>query len=528
MLQFSRWQVGLIALLVALGAYFALPNLFPEGEAPPGFVEDSRVTLGLDLQGGSYLLLQVDTEGVLRDRVSNIRPDVIRALRDRSGEGGAIRYSQINVRPDSVSVRINDANDLDEAEARLRRLGQGLGGLGGGRELDVERGADQTLVVALTEQARGYYADTAVADSIEAVRRRIDSTGTTEPQITRQGEDRLVVQVPGDDDPEALKRLIVRTGQLDFHMVDVTADPNAPLPPRRISLPSAERGPLVLEENPILTGANVIDASSSPSTDTNGFQINFTFDRQGARRFAEVTRENIGIPFAIVLDERIISAPTIQSPITGGRGRITGDFTPQEASELATLIRAGALPAELTIIDQRSVSATLGADSVRAGTIALIVGFAAVVAFILLTYGRFGLYADLALLANVLLIAGALSLLGATLTLPGIAGIVLTIGMAVDANVLIFERIREELKAGKKPVRAVEEGYKHAWSAIADANITTLIAALIMFILGSGPVRGFAVTLGIGVVTSVFTAFVLTRVFAGGYVLSRRPAQLAL
>ena len=527
MLQFNRWQVGFIAFLVALGAYFAAPNFFAAGEAPPGLVEESRVTLGLDLQGGSYLLLQVDTEGVLESRVNNLRPDIIRELRNRSGEGGAIRYSQINVRPDSVSVRINDAGDLDEAERRLNRLGQGIGAIGGGRELDVAR-TDQTLTVSLTETARGYYADTAVADSIEAVRRRIDSTGTTEPLITRQGDDRIVVQVPGDDDPERLKDLIVRTGQLNFHMVDVTADPNAPLPPRRILLPSEDRGPLVLEQNPILTGANVVDASSSPATDTNGFQINFTFDRQGARRFAEVTRENIGLPFAIVLDERIISAPTIQSPITGGRGRITGDFTPQEASDLATLIRAGALPAELTIIDQRSVSATLGADSVRAGTIALIVGFAAVVVFILLTYGRFGLYADLALLANVLLIAGALSILGATLTLPGIAGIVLTIGMAVDANVLIFERIREELKAGKKPVRAVEEGYKHAWSAIADANITTLIAALIMFILGSGPVRGFAVTLGIGVVTSVFTAFVLTRVFAGRYVLSRRPAQLAI
>ena len=353
MLQFSRWQVVFIALLVALGGYFALPNLFPEGEAPPGLVEDSRVTLGLDLQGGSYLLLQVDTEGVLEDRVRNLRPDMIRALRDRSADGGALRYSRIQVRPDAVSVRINDAGDLELAERRLRALGRGLGqGLGGGgREIEVERGADQTLVMRLTETARGYYADTAVADSIEAVRRRIDSTGTTEPLITRQGDDRIVVQVPGDDDPERLKDLIVRTGQLDFHMVDVTADPGAPLPPRRILRQSVERGPLVLEENPILTGANVVDASSSPSTDTNGFQINFTFDRQGALRFAEVTRENIGLPFAIVLDERIISAPTIQSPITGGRGRITGDFTPQEASDLATLIRAGALPAELTIID---------------------------------------------------------------------------------------------------------------------------------------------------------------------------------
>ena len=524
MLSFSRWQIGFIAFLVALGAYFAIPNFFAEGEAPPGF-QETRVTLGLDLQGGSYLLLQVDTEKVLRDRVANTRADVIRELRDQ-GDGGRIRYGNLNVGTEQISVRISDPEDLERAERRLRQLGQG--GIGGRRDLDVARGADQTLVVTLTEQARRYYADTAVADSIEAVRRRIDSLGTTEPQITRQGEDRLVVQVPGDDDPERLKELIVATGQLSFHMVDVTADATGSLPPRRLRFPSENGGQLVVEENPVITGANVIDASATPDPDGGGFQVNFSFDRQGARRFAEVTRANIGLPFAIVLDERIISAPTIQSPITGGRGRITGNFPPEEAADLSTLIRAGALPAELTIIDQRSVSATLGADSVRAGTVALIVGFVAVVGFILVTYGRFGVYADLALLANVLLIAGALSLLGATLTLPGIAGIVLTIGMAVDANVLIFERIREELKAGKKPVRAVEEGYKHAWSAIADANITTLIAALIMFILGSGPVRGFAVTLGIGVVTSVFTAFVLTRVFAGGYVLSRRPAQLAI
>ena len=272
----------------------------------------------------------------------------------------------------------------------------------------------------------------------------------------------------------------------------------------------------------------VTDASATPNSDGGGFQVNFSFDNRGAKRFGDVTRNNVGRQFAIVLDEEIISAPRIQSPITGGSGRITGTFTPEEATELAILIRSGALPAELTTIEQRTVGADLGADSVRAGTIALIIGFVAVVIFIVITYGRFGIYADLALLANVVLIAGALSLLGATLTLPGIAGIVLTIGMAVDANVLIFERIREEVKAGKRAVEAVEAGYRHAWSAIFDANLTTLIAALIMFQLGAGPVRGFAVTLGIGVITSVFTAFVVTRIFAGGYVLSQRPKELKI
>jgi protein-export membrane protein SecD len=272
----------------------------------------------------------------------------------------------------------------------------------------------------------------------------------------------------------------------------------------------------------------ISDASATPNDDGGGFQVNITMDAQGQRRWADATRENVGKSFAIVLDEQIISAPRIQSPILGARSRITGRFSPEEATELAVLIESGALPAPLQVIEQRTVGAGLGADSVRAGTQALLIGFGLVVIYIAFTYGRFGLYADIALFANVLLIAGALSLLGATLTLPGIAGIVLTIGMAVDANVLIFERIREELQSGKAPVMAVESGYKNAWSAILDANLTTLIAAAIMFQLGSGPVRGFAVTLGIGVITSVFTAFVITRVFAGGYVLKRRPKELSI
>ncbi len=532
MLQFNRWQIGFIIFLVALGAYFTVPNFTAKGEAPWGFPE-SRVTLGLDLQGGSYLLLEVDTEKVLDDRLQSLTSDVRRALRDRSAEG-RVQFGNLRIAGDQLTVRINNPSDLERAERRLRQLagplGGGIGGIGGtGRDIQVERLGDQRLAVSLTDEARAFYTDSAVTDSIEVVRRRIDSLGTTEPAIARQGEGRLVVQVPGDDDPEALKSVIARTGQLSFHMVDDTADPAGPIPPRRAVYPLADGGyDLVIYEAADVTGDMVTDASASPDQESGGFQVNFAFDGRGARRFAEVTRDNIGRRFAILLDEQIISAPTIQSPITGGSGRITGRFSPEEATELSILIRSGALPAPLTVIEQRSVGADLGADSVRAGTIALIVGFSAVIVFIAIYYGRFGLYADIALLANVLLIAGALSMLGATLTLPGIAGIVLTIGMAVDANVLIFERIREELRTGKKPVVAVEAGYRHAWSAIFDANLTTLIAALIMFQLGSGPVRGFAVTLGIGVVTSVFTAFILTRVLAGGFVLSRRPKTLAI
>lgn len=527
MLSFNRWQIGTIVAVLLLGLYFSAPNFFPKDEKVPGFA-DTRVTLGLDLQGGSYLLLEVDTDKVIEDRVVSLQSDIRREL--RRGEGGRIGFDQLTIDGDSIIVPITDAANMDQAYKRLRTLSRPLGGLvgGSGRDLKVTRNdQNSTITLTLTDEAKEFYANEAVADSIEVVRRRIDALGTTEPQIARQGVNRLVVQVPGDSDSAGLQSVINRTGRLTFHMVDETADPSAPLPPRRIRLMTKEGMPLVLVETPEVTGDMVVDASASPDNDNGGFQVNFSFDGRGAKRFRDVTVNNVGRSFAIVLDDQIISYPRIQSPITGGSGRITGGFPPEEATELAVLIRSGALPAPLTTIEQRTVGPDLGADSVRAGTTALIIGFLAVVAFIVVTYGRFGIYADIALFANVILIAGALSLLGATLTLPGIAGIVLTIGMAVDANVLIFERIREELKAGKPPVQAVEQGYQHAWSAIFDANLTTLIAAGIMFQLGSGPVRGFAVTLGIGVITSVFTAFVLTRLFAGGYVLRKRPKTLS-
>lgn len=529
MLQFSRFQIGSIIALVVMGAYFTLPNFFADEATPPGFA-DTRVTLGLDLQGGSYLLLEVDTDKVVVDRVQNQQSEIRTAL--RSGSGGRIAFGRIQVDGMSLSVPITNAGDMETAMERLRDLSRPLGGLAGlggaGRDWRVTQDG-QVATLTLTEEAQAFFADNAVTDSIEVIRRRIDSMGTTEPAIQRQGKNRIVVQVPGDSDSQGLQNIITQTGQLSFHMVDDTADPNAPPPPRRLRLPMTEFAQfLIVEERPEVTGNMVVDASASPNSDGAGYQVNFAFDTTGARRFRDTTTQNIGRRFAIVLDDQIISAPTIQSPITGGSGRITGSFTPAEATELAVLIRAGALPAELTTIEQRTVGADLGADSVRAGTIALILGFVAVVIYIVVTYGRFGIYADMALMANVLLIAGALSVLGATLTLPGIAGIVLTIGMAVDANVLIFERIREEVNSGKTAVAAVEAGYRHAWSAIADANVTTLIAAAIMFMLGTGPVRGFAITLGIGVITSVFTAFVVTRVFAGGYVLSSRPKTLSI
>ncbi|MEO1015229.1 MAG: protein translocase subunit SecD [Pseudomonadota bacterium] len=539
MLQFNRWQVGGVALLLFFGALFAFPNFLSEEQAAsmPGFVPQTRVNLGLDLRGGSYLLLKVETDEVIDNRMAGLRRELQREMRPR-GDRPRIALQSLptyNQETTTITLRVRDASQVEDAADRVRDLTrEGALSLGlGGRPYTVSVDGAR-IDVAMTPEAQRYYGDEAVKDSIEVVRRRIDPVGNKEVAIQPQGADRIIVQAPGDNDPERLKALINRTGQLNFHHVDTSISPQdaetGVLPPGRVSFPYAEyegAGSLVVHEEPEVTGDMVENASAEPNPD-GGFQISFQFDGRGARRFADFTRENVGELFAIVLDGEIISAPRIQSPITGGSGRITGQFTPEEVSRTATLIRSGALPATLTTIEQRSVGAELGADSVRAGAIALIVGFVGVIIYMVVSYGRFGVYADLALLANVVLIAGALSLFGSTLTLPGIAGIVLTIGMAVDANVLIFERIREEIAGGKAPIVAVETGYKKAWSAILDANVTTFLAAMIMFQLGAGPVRGFAVTLAIGVVTSVFTAFVLTRLLAGSYLLGSRPKAIAL
>ena len=545
MLQFTKFQTAGIALLFVLGLLFSAPNFIASEtrDSLPGFIPKTKINLGLDLQGGSYLLLGVDTEKVIDDRMKSIMSDIRREMRpNRSANRERIAIDSLTFRAEDnlIVFRPRDGGDLEAARERIRDLTRsGVGGLGG---LGVQRPyviaeADGRLNVSMTSEAEKYFATEAVRDSIEVVRQRIDPAGNKEVSIQPQGIDRIVVQVPGDDDPEALKAIINRTGQLSFHRHDPTVNPtdaaNGLLPPGRMVVSFAEfEGsgglPLVLHEDAEVTGDMVQDASFGQNSEGAGFQINFRFDSRGARRFADYTRNNIGAIFAIVLDGEIISAPTIQSAITQGSGRITGNFSAVEAAQTALLIRSGALPAPLTTLEQRSVGAQLGADSVRAGAMALVIGFIAVIIYMVLSYGRFGVYADIALIVNVVLIAGMLSLLGSTLTLPGIAGVVLTIGMAVDANVLIFERIREELKNGKAPIQAAEQGYQKAWSAILDANVTTFLAALIMFQLGAGPVRGFAITLAVGVVTSVFTAYVLTRLFAGGYLLSKRPKTLAL
>ena len=544
MLQFSRFQTIAILGVIVLGALFAVPNFLNEQtrDGLPGFLPTSTINLGLDLQGGSYLLLGVNTDKVIDDRMRGLMSDIRRDMRpNRSADRERIRIDNIVYNNDdrTITLTLADAGDSGAAAERVRELTQG--GVGGALGLGLRPYTvsvnDARIDISMTTEARRHFASEAVGDSIEVVRRRIDPAGNREVSIQPQGDDRIVVQVPGDDDPEALKAVINRTGQLSFHRHDPSVSLEDAvaglLPPGRIMVPfSASEGagqpPLVLFEDAEVSGDMVQTASAEPNPDGAGFQINFAFDNRGASRFARYTRNNVGSVFAIVLDGEIISAPVIQTPITQGSGRITGNFSAIEAAETALLIRSGALPAELTTLEQRSISATLGADSVRAGTMALIIGFVAVICYMIVSYGRFGVYADLALIANVILIAGALSLFGSTLTLPGIAGIVLTIGMAVDANVLIFERIREELRAGKAPINAAEVGYDKARSAILDANVTTFFAAFIMFFLGAGPVRGFAITLMIGVVTSVFTAYVVTRLMAGRHLLDNRSKALKL
>lgn len=541
MLKFSNWQIALIVGTVLLGALFTVPNFLNDEqlESLPGFMPKGQVNLGLDLQGGSYLLLGVETDKVITDRLTALRQEIQREMRPR-GENKRVRLRAlptVNAQTDSVSFSVREALDVEEATRRVREITRapinsplGLGARPYETSVNGAR-----IDIKMTPEARRAYTAEALADSIEVVRRRIDPAGNKEVSIQPQGEDRIVVQAPGDSDPEALKAVINRTGQLNFHPVDSSVLPEDAeaglLPPGRILVPFAASegaGSLVLDEDAVITGDMVEQASAGLNSDGAGFQINFQFDSRGARRFADYTAENIGSLFAIVLDNEIISAPRIQSSIPGGSGRITGNFPPEEAQRIAILIRSGALPAPLTTLEQRSVGPDLGQESIEAGRLALIIGFVGVIIYMVLSYGRFGIYADIALIANIVLIAGALSLLGSTLTLPGIAGVVLTIGMAVDANVLIFERVREEMLGGKSPVNALQLGFEKARSAIIDANITTFGAAFLMFFLGAGPVRGFAVTLMIGVVTSVFTAYFLTRLFAGGWVLSKRPQAMKL
>lgn len=519
MIYIERWKIILITAICLLGVLYAAPNvLSPDSVAwlranTPSFFPNQTVNLGLDLRGGSHLLLEVATDTVIEERMQSMVDQTRAELRKSK-----IGYSELGVIKDGVHFKLTDPAQTDKAKEAVREMDP---------ELSVkESGGEFTL--QMTEAKIAERKRSAMDQSIEIVRRRIDESGTREPSIQRQGDNRILVQLPGVDDPERIKNLLGQTAKLSFRLVDETANPNAPAPPGEEIMPSAERNGqfFVVQKRVMVSGDTLID--SQPSFQNGEPVVSFKFDSVGGRRFGEATRENTGHLFAIVLDNKIISAPVIREPILGGSGVISGHFTTQSAQDLALLLRAGALPAPIKILEERTVGPGLGADSIKAGATASLVGLALVVGFIFLSYGLFGLFANIALLFNIALIFAVLSILQATLTLPGIAGIVLTIGTALDANVLVFERIREELRLGRSPISAIDAGYSRALSAIIDANMTTLIAAVLLFIFGSGPVKGFAVTLTIGIIASIFSAIMVTRLIVIWWMRSAKPKVIPI
>ncbi len=532
MLDFPRWKVWLIALVAGIGVLFAVPNFFPEDQVKtwPSGVPRSQLSLGLDLRGGSHLMLEAQTEDVRRSKIETLEDSVRTELRDAGG--GSVPFADLSTAGGQLSVTITDPTALDRGVEALRKLAQPLGGLSGQKDIDVSVVDGNRIVVVETDAGIAKAVDDAMAQAVEVIRKRIDELGTREPTIVRQGDNRIVVQVPGLQNPAALKALIGKTAKLEFKLVDVDADPALAqagrAPPGSQILPFADQpGSIVVKRRALITGDQLVDAQLS--NDQNGRPAaSFRFDSAGARKFAKATQANVGKPFAIILDNKVISAPNINEPILGGSGIISGSFTTESANSLAILLRSGKLPVELKVVEERTVGPDLGADSIRSGAIAAGVAVLAVSLLMIMTYGRFGLYAVAALVINIFMILGIMSLGGFTLTLPGIAGLVLTIGAAVDANVLINERIREEQRKGRGVVASVEVGYRDATRTIWDANSLNIIVAIIMFFFGSGPIKGFAVVLSIGIATSVFTAVTVTRLMVATWLRSRRPAALAI
>jgi preprotein translocase subunit SecD len=582
MLYFAPWKKALILLVLLLGALFVMPNFVPESarlETVPGkakkepigiwrFLPHRGINLGLDLRGGSYLLYEVDVSAVRLTQLEKALDRVAFIARDQAcGEAGAhpgafcpAVTGQMAEGGNYATVRVTDPKDFDETLRRLRNEltkseGGSVGRLGVApiSPYGVERGpSGNEIRITVTDDSLADIKKSTVDKEIEIIRRRIDELGTTEPVIQRQGSERIAVQAPGEQDPNRLKDIIGKTAQMTFHLVSQatpaeieaaqkgrpaptqelfpTDDPREPylLVDKRLDINDTTRGPdggLVR----VLSGDYLNKAWQGYSQQTGQPVVNFQFNTTGAIIFGKLTANHVGQRFAVVLDDKVITAPRINGAIPGGTGYIEGrDFTVKSAHDLAALLNAGALPAKLTIVEQRTVGATLGTDSVRAGALALVVGFLAVVVFMIVAYGRWGVFASAALLANLILIGGALSALQATLTLPGIGGIILTMGMAVDANVLIFERIRDETMHGRTPANAIEAGYQGAMSAIIDSNVTTLVASALLFLFGSGSVRGFAVTLGIGVITSLFTAILLARLITATWYRAVRPKVITV
>lgn len=517
MMYFSRLKVTSIIGVCLLGLLLCLPNFF---SAPVSWIPWRQVRLGLDLRGGSYLLLEVDMATVLRERLDTVADTARGVLRTARIAAAPV------VQPDQSRLLIRPTNPA-QVEDLGRLLRTAATSQGGPAEFETTVTPTE-VTLALSPQALRDRASSAVTQSIEIIRRRIDETGVLDPQITRQGDSRIVVQLPGVEDPNRIKELIGRTARMTFRLLDDTANMAGPPPPGvDYLIDDGNAGArLPVRRRTEVDGANLTDARPGQDNQRGQWVVNFTFDSVGARKFADVSTANVGRRFAIVLDDHVISAPVINEAIRNGRGQISGNFTASSAQDLSVLLRAGALPAPLTVIEERSVGPELGADSIRAGALALGVGFLLVVAYMGTFYGLFGWFANLALLFNLFLQVAVLSLLEATLTLPGMAGILLTLGVAVDANILINERVREEVKNGRTPLNALETGFRRAYSTIIDSNATAFLAHVMLFIFGSGPVRGFAVTITVGIVTTLFTATLVARMLMVRWYVSTRPAML--
>jgi protein-export membrane protein SecD len=517
MMYFSRTKTLLVLGVCLLGFLLSVPNLMP---APAGWMPWRRVHLGLDLRGGSYLLMQVDMAAVEKERLDALA-DNARSVLLKSQIG----YQNLAAQPNNhrVFLHLRDPGQLDAAVTALRGIPMAVP-----LEFEVSDIGGGNLAVVLAPAALAQSATRAVEQSIEIVRRRIDETGVVDPQIVRQGDDRIVVELPGVEDPNKIKELLGKTAKMTFHLVDANWVQGEPAAPGEEILPMQARPDqkIAVYKHVEVDGADLTDARAGTNQQTGGWVVNFTFNSLGARRFADVSRANVGKQFAVVLDNQVITAPVIQEAITTGRGQISGNFDAASSNQLAILLRAGALPAPLTVVEERTVGPELGADSIRAGALSLLAGFLLVVVFMGTFYGLFGWFANIALVVNLVLMVAILSLFGAVLTLPGMAGLLLTLGMAVDANILINERIREEVKNGRTPLNAMETGFRRAFSTILDSNVTAFLAHVMLFVFGTGPVKGFALTITVGIVTTLFTATVLARLLMVRWYASRRPQLL--
>ncbi|AFX98255.1 protein-export membrane protein SecD [Candidatus Endolissoclinum faulkneri L2] len=513
MMQFKTWNAIINIFVCLIGIVYAIPNVLDKtiaDEWPIGF-PGKQISLGLDLRGGAHLLLEVDANVLIQERLESVLGSVRKALREAK-----VGYVGLGIRGDVVSFTLLSQIDKTIVEKIVSSFGS---------ELVIDRNSN-IILLSIQEKAIRQIKTNATQNAIEILRRRIDETGTREPLIQRQGVNRILIQVPGINDPQRIKNLIGKTAKLTFHLVTNAPEINQQFS-NVLTLPMLEGGSISIDRRSLVSGENLLDARTS-FDENHQSAVTIRFDTLGSYNFARATTENVGKSFAIVLDRKVISAPVIREPILGGSAQISGRFTVQEANDLALLLRSGALPAPLKVLEERSIGPGLGKDSVNAGCMAAVISLILIISFMIAFYGLFGLFANAALFVNIILILGALSALQATLTLPGIVGIVLTIGMAVDANVLIFERMRDEYKAGRQLLQALDAGYRRALKTIVDSNVTTLLAALFLFVLGSGTIRGFAVTLTIGIVTSMFTAIMITRMFVVCWLRYYKPTRLPI